>query len=582
MIKKIISIIILINMILLINLKIYSVFAITQTTSSDINAINTQKYPLIKEKIQELKKIHPNWNFKILYTGIDWNEAVACEYTGHGSSPKNLVPDMNEYAGEWICSYCGDKTYDSGYWKCASNLAIKYMMDSRVFMNSNDIFQFLELSNDEKGNYSKEVLQKMLAGSFLDNNTYLDTILNSSKTYNVNPYYIAARILQEQGKSGSVLTAGKGYNGQYVGYYNVFNIGATGSGKDKVILNGLAKAKNYDWSTMEKALDGGIKIISSSYIAVGQNTLYLQKFDVDNSDGALYWHQYMQNIVAAQNEGTTLRKTLESINAIDNGYTFIIPVYENMPKTISQKPNNTIKIDNLEGADLVKINVTDSIRIRNEPNGSVIKGYLYSGEIATRLEKATSKVNGTYWDKILKSNGTCGYVARCTYDSESVYKEYLVSIGKATTNNIPNNNQTNNNTINNTNTTTNSNTVNTSNGTTNNNTISNTNTTNMTQNTNSNTNTTNSAQNIINNTNNSTNTTSVQKEKDQKQSIVKGDVNGDNKRDSADLLYLKKYLLNKISLTEEQKRNSDTNNDNKIDSADLLNIKKHLLGKITL
>ena len=37
----------------------------------------------------------------------------------------------------------------------------------------------------------------------------------------------------------------------------------------------------------------------------------------------------MQNILAAQNEGSTLRKTFESVNAIDAGYTFIIPVYIN-------------------------------------------------------------------------------------------------------------------------------------------------------------------------------------------------------------------------------------------------------------
>ena len=570
--KKIV-LIILLNILIIINITQYSVYAVAQTTNANIDSINAEKYPLIKEKIQELKKQHPKWNFKILYTGIDWNEAIASEYTGHGSSPKNLVPDMTSYAGEWVCSYCGNRTYDSGSWKCASDLSVKYMMDPRVFMNTSDIFQFLELSYDKQGNYSKEVLQKMLAGSFLDNNTYIETILNSSKTYNVNPYYIAARIIQEQGKSGSVLVTGKGYEGQYVGYYNVFNIGATGSGKSKVILNGLAKAKNYGWTSLEKSLDGGIKIISSSYIAVGQNTLYLQKFDVDNSDGTLYWHQYMQNILAAQKEGTTLRSTFESINSIDNAYTFIIPVYENMPKTISRKPNNTIDLENIEGADLVKTNVTDCIRIRNEPNGTEVIGYLYSGEIASRLEKATTKVNGTYWDKILKSNGTIGYVARCTFDSESNFKEYLVPIGKNTENNKQNTTQNEENK----NTTTNVSKTNTTVNTTQN-TVTNTNT-NTNSNTNANTNT-----NAKTNTNTNTNTsnTNAAKENEKKQNPLKGDVNGDNKRDSADLLYLKKYLLNKITLTEEQKINSDTNNDNKIDSADLLNIKKFLLGKISL
>ena len=513
---KIIAILIIINIILMTILGLfgYKTNATNQTTSSNINSINTSKYPEIKEKIENLKKEHPNWNFKILYTGIDWNEAITYEYTGHGQSPKNLVPDTTSYGGEWVCGYCLDTVYDSGSWKCASTSALKYMMDPRASLNSSDIFQFLELSYDSNG-YSKDTLKKMLEGSFLDNDTYITTIMDSSKKYNVNPYYIAARILQEQGKSGTVLTKGQGYNGQYVGIYNVFNIGASGGNKEKVILNGLAKAESYGWTSMEKALDGGIQIISSKYISVGQNTMYLQKFDVDNSDGKMYWHQYMQNILAAQSEGTTLRKTLNNIGAVDYGYTFIIPVYENMPTNTSSRPSTTSAPKQVD-VDLVKVNANPSIRMRNEPKGNSTKGALYFGEIATRLQSATSKVGNTYWDKILKNDGTVGYVARTTYDYESNYKEYLISVGgsgnSGGSGDSGNSNENNNN------------------GT---------------------------------------------EEK-------KGDVNGDGNRDSADLLHLQKYLLNKITLTEQQKNNADTNNDGSIDSADLLNIKRFLLGKINL
>ena len=406
----------------------FNSFAVTQNISVDINSLNSSKYPSFMEKIQELKKSHPNWNFKILYTGINWEEAIAYEYTGHEKSPKNLVPDSTSYSGDWICDLCGNTTYDSGNWKCASISAIKYMMDPRASLNQSDIFQFLELSYNEQIGYSKDTLKKMLSGTFLDNDKYIETIMNSCKQYKVNPYYIVARIIQEQGKNGSVLVKGQGYNGEYVGIYNVFNIGAAGSGKEKVILNGLKKAQNYGWTSIELALTGGIQIISSSYIAVGQNTLYFQKFDVENSDGKMYWHQYMQNILAAQTEGETLRKTFANINAIDNSYTFIIPVYENMPQNTTSRPSTKKTNSNID-ADLVKVNVTTSLKLRNEPNGTKTNGYLYSGEIVTRLEKATSKLNGTYWDKVLKSDGTSGYAARCTFDGENPYKDYLISIG---------------------------------------------------------------------------------------------------------------------------------------------------------
>lgn len=266
--KKILSLIIVnILIIFLLGSYICNVQAVTQSRSLDISGIDSAKYPGIKEKIEALKKAHPNWNFKILYTNIDWEEAISYEYTGHGSSPKNLVPAGSPYDGDWVCSLCKDKAYDSGNWRCASESAIKYMMDPRTSLNTSDVFQFLQLSYDSNG-YSKDVLKIMLKDRFLDNDEYINTILDSCKENNVNPYYITARIIQEQGKSGSTLVKGNGYNGEYLGYYNVFNIGATGNGKEKVILNGLKKAQANGWDTINKSLSGGIKIIASSYIAV--------------------------------------------------------------------------------------------------------------------------------------------------------------------------------------------------------------------------------------------------------------------------------------------------------------------------
>ena len=243
----------------------------------------------------------------------------------------------------------------------------------------------------------------------------------------------------------------------------------------------------------------------------------------------MYWYQYMQNILAAQTEGEILKKTFSEINAVDNEYTFIIPVYENMPKEAELRPITTSN-NNAITSDLVRINVTSSLKIRNEPAGNTTKGYLYAGEIATRIEKACQKVNGVYWDKILSSSGVEGYAARSTADGDD-YKLYLVPFEEYeepidtdmqvevpidTDMKVEENKQDK----------------------------------------------------II--------------ENDSQKRYKLGEITEDEIVDSADLLYLKKYLLGKIEFNETQKKSSDITKDGIIDSADLLYLKKYLLGKFQL
>lgn len=395
--------------------------AATQVISSNIEEISTSKYPGIKEAINSIKASHPNWNFKILYTGLDWYDVIQNEHTGHGSTPTNLVPaNSNTYNKNWICSICGTKTYDTGDWHCASEEAIAYMMDPRNFLDDSNIFQFLELSYTS---YNYEQIVNMVSGSYLNNTSVIDTIIDSAKTYNVNPYYIIARLIQEQGKSGTELVAGNGYNGSYAGYYNAFNIGATGNTRADVILNGLKRAQKEGWTSLEASIRGGVRIISKNYIARGQNTLYLQKFDVESSDGTLYTHQYMQNLLAAKNEAAQITKVVKNLG-IDNSYTFVIPVYENMPQFTKTEPN--LKYTQIE--ELVKVNVTGTLRMRNSPSGGQTIAWLNGEEIVTRVEKAENKVNGTYWDKVKSTSGVYGYVARETYEGAQEYKLYLVPV----------------------------------------------------------------------------------------------------------------------------------------------------------
>ncbi len=485
-----------------------SVYAISQSVDANIAGMNTSKYPGIKERIESLKSKYPNWNFKLLYTNLDWNTVIANEYQGHNSSPRNLVSSNRD--SSWRCSICGNRAYDNGSWRCASESAIKYMMDPRNFLNETDIFQFEELTGT---NAQISIVQSMTKGTFLQGHE--QGIVNTANNHQINAYYIVARLLQEQGKSGSVLVSGNS------GYYNAFNIGASGATSSQIIQNGLAYAERQGWNTLEKSIDGGIKFVANEYIKQGQNTLYLQKFAV-TSNGT-YWHQYQQNLTAAQTEGSTLRDTYQSVGAINSSHTFIIPLYLNMPTTVSLPPE--LLNSNLPTSDLVKINVTSSLKLRKSPEDATLVAWLWKDEVVARLEKGTTKINGTYWDKVQKSNGQVGWTARETFDYESSYKLYLIPLN-GETENKPTEKP-------------------------------------------------------------STPVQETQPTQPEQPSATPeyklGDCNGDNIINSGDLLAVKKYLIGKSDITEPKAITAmDVNKDNKVNSGDLFLIQKHLIGKYVI
>ena len=300
--------------------------------------IEESKYPGYKEKLKALKKANPNWKFTLYYTGIDWNNAIYNETKGLHS--RSLVQGKT---GEWLCEECGTKVYDSGGWMCASEKAVAYLMDVRNYLIESYIFQFEELSYNPD-TYTISGIEKVLNGTFMyqksireyynnpefEDITFSRAIMDAANSSGVSPYYLAARIRQEIGVNGSDSIYGT-YKG-YEGYYNFYNIGAN-SGEDP-IGNGLKYSSNatmgkylLPWNDPAKAIKGGAIWISTNYIAVGQDTLYFQKYDVVNNGTTLYNHQYMQNIFAARSEGYTTYNTYKSIGLLDNNYNFIIPIY---------------------------------------------------------------------------------------------------------------------------------------------------------------------------------------------------------------------------------------------------------------
>lgn len=297
--------------------------------------IKESKYPGYKELLDALQERHPNWEFTLLYTRLDWSEVIKNE--GHKDNtayPLNLIPDSTEYPEDWRCEIDKDKTFDNGTWLCASDKAIAYQMDPRNILKEENVFQFAELIYVE-GAQTAEGLGSITQGSFLEGEAIAEALLQAGKKANVDPYFIASRLIQEQGREGTTLSRGYEYKESLV--YNVFNIGASGNSREEILENAAQYAYSQGWDSIEKALIGGVEFIKDAYINVGQNTLYLQKFDVVNQDGSLYTHQYMQNLLAPQSEASNMRAIYESSNTVDASLHFIVPLYENMPETVSER-----------------------------------------------------------------------------------------------------------------------------------------------------------------------------------------------------------------------------------------------------
>lgn len=348
---------------------------------------------------------------------MDWSEVIIAESTGyHG---RNVVPSTR--ADAWKCA-CNKTVED--VWKCASTAAVAYYMDPRNSLNENYIFQFEQLTYDEK-NQTKEGVELILKPcnyaqgkvTYYDSKgnkktldkTYVDVIMEASKEYNISPYHLASRIRQEQGagNAGSMISGTwTGGDGNYKGLYNFFNICAYGK---NIVQNGLKYAKSQGWTDPEKSIKGGAKILASGYISIGQDTLYLEKFDVVNGGDGYYSHQYMTNVSASRTEGYTIRNIYTDMGLLssESKIKFKIPVYKNMPEQICPQPGTEKP-------------VTQDVEI-TENNVRVRKGKGTNYDIVTTLNKGTkilrieldnSKTGGYYWDKVVLADGTKGYAAR--------------------------------------------------------------------------------------------------------------------------------------------------------------------------
>jgi len=409
--SKIISVLIIV-IVLFLNIYIpisYTAQGKRYDLTPDINSIDDTLYPGYKNQIKALQAAHPNYRVLVYYTGLSWNEVLTAEFQGHGYSPINLFQIGPNYNGKWICPICGNKAYDNGSWCCASMDALAYMMDPRNSINESDIFQFKDL---EGSDVQYADIQRVVAnyGSYINNPEAIQAIVDASIMYNINGYFLVAKIINEHGKNGSTLCLGRGYNGNYVGCYNYFNIGSFGNGSATIINNGLSYALSHGWTSIRASIIGGAQVVKDSYITrYSQNTLYYQKFNVSGK-ALLNSHQYQQNIMAAQSQGASLKRYYEGTSTPAQ-YTFIIPIFEGMPASPCARPSTSIP-NTLTYENGVVKNISTSLKVRASAGGTAI-GALNNEESIKIIQRASNEISGYYWDLIVSNkDGTYGYAAR--------------------------------------------------------------------------------------------------------------------------------------------------------------------------
>lgn len=130
------------------------------------------------------------------------------------------------------------------------------------------------------------------------------------------------------------------------GWYNVSYQNQNGYICSKYVsINGYDQ---YDrpWTSPKKAIVGGAKFIAKSYIARGQFTSYLKKFNVNpNSYYDMFNHQYMANLAAPSSEAKTSWSTYSKNGLSNLPLSFNIPIFNDMQEAYNRPTGNLVNVE---------------------------------------------------------------------------------------------------------------------------------------------------------------------------------------------------------------------------------------------
>lgn len=425
--KKTYSILIILLVISIIMPVFYNVINAKITTNIPKNELkydandNSSVFPdSYKQYIQKLKQEHPNWQFKALYTNLDWTFSINQESYDTNYSI-STVPDnlSNMYKKD------SKNIYSDGNFVIASKYAVAYYMDPRNFLNDNYIMQFLALDYSNSVDYT-DAIGKILSSTKMSGDlynkykrngeivelengqTWVSLINNIAKNVGgngINPVYLASKIRQET--SGDIIDNGSinGSSDAYPGVYNFLNINSKpskGSTNDSV-TNGLIYAQKQGWTTPELSIKAGAYNCWSDYIQYAQNTLYFQKFDVSNQYNnakELFGFQFMTNLLDPSSQAKSMYASYRNAGLLDANLVFYIPVYNNMPNDNATNPDDLNGFGEQTSANVSfngDVNTNHSNNIISVSYGTNVS-YIKEHTIATTDKEVTDFNGGTLND----------------------------------------------------------------------------------------------------------------------------------------------------------------------------------------
>ena len=416
-----------------------------------------------KPYLRELHEKYPDWKFVPMLTGLTFDEVLDGESNKNTNKQYDKISLVPSSASDIFKSYQKyDYTESTGVFKqwdsgfvAANRLALSYFMDPRNFLSEDNIFQFELLSFDER--LTVEAVETVLVGSFMSekkityynsdgekktlSKTYGEAIHEAGEKYNINPCYLASKILNEVGTKGSSSVTGK--HSAYPGIYNFYNIGSTDGGD--AIGKGLKWASgsgsySRPWNTPVKSINGGAEFLAETYIKNGQFTGYLQRFNV-NPDAyhKLYTHQYMTNLVGSVAQGYSTYVSYAKSGLLYNTYVFSIPVFEEMPKTdtatayMTDSVNQTGKMS-VEGSSARTGPSTYNAKLTDKSGNAIKLPKGTSVEILEKVETDThyygSILSYPYWYKVKFKYDSVTYTGYVTAGYVDITTRVSVPLGK--------------------------------------------------------------------------------------------------------------------------------------------------------